>query len=52
MNGYARMSSLDFVLEDNLDTIPADKGVFLNVTRRLNKKICKLYISLVFMILD
>ena len=41
--GYARMSSLDFVLEDN-DTIPADKGVFLNVTRRLNKKICN-YIS-------
>jgi predicted RecB family nuclease len=41
--GYARMSSLDFVLEDN-DTIPADKGVFLNVTRRLNNKICN-YIS-------
>ena len=41
--GYARMSSLDFVLEDN-DTIPADKGVFLNVTRRLNNKICD-YIS-------
>ncbi|MDA8933306.1 TM0106 family RecB-like putative nuclease [Candidatus Pelagibacter ubique] len=41
--GYARMSSLDFVLEDN-DTIPADKGVFLNASRRLNKKICN-YIS-------
>ena len=41
--GYARMSSLDFVLEDK-DTIPADKGVFLNVTRRLNNKICN-YIS-------
>jgi uncharacterized protein len=41
--GYARMSSLDFVLEDN-DTILADKGVFLNVTRRLNNKICD-YIS-------
>ena len=41
--GYARMSSLDFVLEDK-DTIPPDKGVFLNVTRRLNNKICN-YIS-------
>ena len=39
-NGYARKSSLDFVLE-NLDTIPPEKGIFLNTTRRLNKKICK-----------
>jgi uncharacterized protein len=38
-NGYARKSSLDFVLE-NLDTIPPEKGIFLNTTRRLNKKIC------------
>ena len=41
--GYAKMSSLDFVLEGN-DTIPTDKGVFLNITRRLNNKICN-YIS-------
>ena len=41
--GYAKLSSLDFILEDN-DTIPADKGIFLNNTRRLNKKICN-YIS-------
>jgi uncharacterized protein len=39
-NGYARKSSLDFVLE-NLDTIPPEKGIFLNTTRRLNKKICE-----------
>ena len=38
-NGYARKSSLDFVLE-NLDTIPPEKGIFLNTTRRLNEKIC------------
>jgi uncharacterized protein len=38
-NGYARKSSLDFVLE-NLDTIPPEKGIFLNTTRRLNNKIC------------
>ena len=44
--GYARMSSLDFILEDD-DTISIDKGVFLNVTRRLNKKICN-YISTSF----
>ena len=44
--GYARMSSLDFILEDD-DTISTDKGVFLNVTRRLNKKICN-YISTSF----
>ena len=35
-NGYARKSSLDFVLE-NLDTIPPEKGI-LNTTRRLNEK--------------
>jgi len=44
--GYARMSSLDFILEDD-DTISTDKGIFLNVTRRLNKKICN-YISTSF----
>ena len=44
--GYAKLSSLDFILEDN-DTIPADKGVFLNITRRLNNKICN-YISTSF----
>ena len=44
--GYARKSSLDFILEDD-DTISIDKGVFLNVTRRLNKKICN-YISTSF----
>ena len=38
-NGYARKSALDFVLE-NQDTIPPEKGIFLNTTRRLNKKIC------------
>ena len=37
--GYARMSSLDFILEDK-DTISADRGIFLNTTRRLNNKIC------------
>ena len=44
--GYAKMSSLDFILGDD-DTISADKGIFLNVTRRLNKKICN-YISTSF----
>ena len=44
--GYAKLSSLDFVLENN-DTIPPDKGIFLNITRRLNKKICN-YISTSF----
>ena len=39
-NGYARKSSLDFVLE-NYDTISPEKGIFLNTTRRLNKKLCK-----------
>ena len=37
--GYARMSSLDFILE-NEDTISASRGIFLNTTRRLNNKIC------------
>ena len=37
--GYARMSSLEFILE-NEDTISADRGIFLNITRRLNNKIC------------
>ena len=44
--GYAKLSSLDFVLENN-DTIPPEKGIFLNITRRLNKKICN-YISTSF----
>ena len=44
--GYAKLSSLDFVLENN-DTIPPDTGIFLNITRRLNKKICN-YISTSF----
>ena len=38
-NGYARKSSLDFILENN-DTIPAEKGIFLAITRRLNEKLC------------
>tara|TARA_B100000787_G_scaffold165297_1_gene149017 strand:+ start:234 stop:3689 length:3456 start_codon:yes stop_codon:yes gene_type:complete len=41
--GCADKSSLEFVLEDN-DTIPKSQGVFLDKTRRLNKRICK-YIS-------
>ena len=41
--GYAKLSSLDFILEDK-DTIPPEQGIFLRETRRLNEKICK-YIS-------
>ena len=37
--GYARKSSLDFILEDK-DTIPPEKGIFLNTTRRLNENLC------------
>ena len=37
--GYARKSSLDFILEDN-DTIAPEKGIFLNTTRRLNENLC------------
>ena len=48
--GYAKLSSLDFVLENN-DTISPDKGIFLNITRRLNKKIAIIFL-LVFMIQD
>ena len=36
-------SALDFLLGD-YDTIPLSRGIFLEVTRRLNEKICK-YIS-------
>jgi uncharacterized protein len=38
--GYARKSSLDFILEDK-DTIPPEKGIFLNTTRRLNENLCR-----------
>jgi uncharacterized protein len=41
--GNSGKSSLDFLLEGQ-DTIPADQGIFLNKTRRLNNKICS-YIS-------
>ena len=41
--GYAKLSSLDYILE-NRDTIPPEQGIFLRETRRLNKQICK-YIS-------
>ena len=41
--GCADKSALEFVLEGN-DTIPKEQGIFLNKTRRLNKKICA-YIS-------
>ena len=41
--GYAKLSSLDYILEDR-DTISPEQGIFLRETRRLNKKICK-YIS-------
>ena len=41
--GYAKLSSLDYILEDR-DTIPPEQGIFLRETRRLNKEICK-YIS-------
>ena len=34
-------SSLNFLLEDH-DTIPHNRGIFLDKTRRLNEKICKL----------
>ena len=44
--GYARKSSLDFIL-DKKDTISPEKGIFLNITRRLNEKICD-YISTSF----
>ena len=42
-DGYAKLSSLDYILEDR-DTIPPEQGIFLRETRRLNKEICK-YIS-------
>lgn len=35
-NGYSGGSSLDFILDDS-DTIPKDKGIFLNISRRLNE---------------
>ena len=38
--GYAKLSSLDYILEDR-DTIPPEQGIFLRETRRLNNKICK-----------
>ncbi len=38
--GYAKLSSLDYILEGR-DTIPPEQGIFLKETRRLNKKICK-----------
>ena len=41
--GYAKLSSLDYILEDK-DTISPEQGIFLRETRRLNKEICK-YIS-------
>ena len=41
--GYAKLSSLDYILEDR-DTIPPEQGIFLRETRRLNQNICK-YIS-------
>ena len=41
--GYAKLSSLDYILEDR-DTIPREQGIFLRESRRLNKQICK-YIS-------
>ena len=41
--GYAKLSSLDYILEDR-DTIPPEQGIFLRESRRLNKQICK-YIS-------
>ena len=41
--GNSGKSSLDFLLGEQ-DTIPAEQGIFLNQTRRLNSKICA-YIS-------
>ena len=38
--GIAGKSSLEYLLE-GYDTIPAEKGIFLNETRRLNKNICE-----------
>ena len=38
--GIAGKSSLEYLLE-GYDTIPSHKGIFLNETRRLNKKICE-----------
>jgi len=37
--GIAGKSSLEYLLE-GFDTIPPEKGIFLNETRRLNKNIC------------
>ena len=42
-SGNSGKSSLDFLLGD-YDTIPLSRGIFLDVTRRLNEKICD-YIS-------
>ena len=38
--GIAGKSSLEYLLE-GYDTIPPEKGIFLNETRRLNKNICE-----------
>ena len=38
--GYAKLSSLDYILKDR-DTIPPEQGIFLRESRRLNKQICK-----------
>ena len=37
--GISNKSSLEYLLE-GYDTIPPEKGIFLNKTRRLNKNIC------------
>ena len=42
-SGNSGKSSLDYLLGD-YDTIPLSRGIFLDVTRRLNEKICD-YIS-------
>jgi len=44
--GNSGGSCLDFLLKEH-DTIPADQGIFLNKTRRLNSKICS-YVSTSF----
>ena len=38
--GISGKSSLEYLLE-GYDTIPAEKGIFLNETRRLNENICE-----------
>ena len=48
--GYAKLSSLDYILEDK-DTIPPEQGIFLRETRRLIQWYVNIF-QIVFMTQD